>query len=345
MIKQIHFGFKHSMILLLAIIFLTACSSGENTASTEGNSNDNNNSSSEVSNYPEQPIDFLVGYAAGGGTDTMARKIGEGLEKLGLVEANFTVHNMPGASGVNAFTESLKKPSDPYKLIAIPEIGVPLINGTLDAKLEDFKPIAQVYMAPMAIAVSKDAPYENVTELLDAMKEDPKSIVISTASAIDGSEPLKWNQIAKAYGIEGELNIVPTGGGAEALVSLLNGDADASINTVANFKDYEDKGDLKILAILTPERMEEHPNTPTLVENGIDITYIRSYGVWTGGEVDDEIVAFWEENLKQLVASDFWKEYAKTAGNEPEFVGTKDYVEYLKKEGTAHMEYIQQLNN
>src|SRR5690606_28130776 len=100
------------------------------------------------------------GYKPGGGTDTNAREMIRTLNENKIIDQNFQVLNLPGASGVNGYTKMLQEPDNIYQLMDISDIGIPLYNGALEnVTLADFKPIAQVANGTLALMVGKDSPY------------------------------------------------------------------------------------------------------------------------------------------------------------------------------------------
>jgi putative tricarboxylic transport membrane protein len=328
-------------LVLFGLLFLVACSSSESSGTTEEEPKKEADSEGQLpEGYPDQTIEVLVGYGAGGGTDLSARNMIEALNSSGIVDQSFVVENITGAGGAIAMKE-LASSGDEYTLEAIPEYGSGLWNNTAgDLGLSDFTPIAQVATDYQIIAVREDSPYETIEELLDAMKEDSQSVTIPIASSLDGGEPWRWYQVADGYGIEGELNLVSLEGGNAALTALLGGDGDAIFVVPQLAADHIEKGNIRGLAVMTDERTDQFPDIPTLKEKGVDVTYYRTRGFWMSGNVSEEVANYWENAFKEMMETETWEKYIENSGLLPIFKGREEYTNVIAEDGAAYKEYF-----
>lgn len=329
MFKKI--GFKLSIFLFIFLV-MSACSSEaeENAELPE--------------NYPDEIVEVLVGFGAGGGTDLSARNMVEALNKEGIVDQSFKVTNMTGAEGNIAIEELRSRKGNEYTIEAIPEYGLGLWQE--EARLEDFAPIAQVATDYQTIAVHKDSPYNTAEELLNAIKEDPKSIVISSATSLSGGVGWKWDQIINEAGMEDITpNIVPMEGENEALKSLLGKEADVTFVIPQLAMEHVENGGIKLLAVMTDERTEQFPDVPTLKEIGVNVNYYRPRGFWMNGDASEEAVKYWEGALKQMTETDTWKEYVKGSGLLNEFKGSEEYKNYIEEDGNSVKDYYESFSN
>ncbi len=321
---------NHLRLLTLSLCLLTLVACGSKASS--------GNDKELSENYPEKPVEVLVGFAAGGGTDLSARNMTEALNKEGIVEQSFMVDNLPGAEGAIALRELLSRKGNQYTLEAIPEYGFSLWKEA-EADLDDYTPIAQVAIDYQTIAVKEDSPYDTMEELIQAIKDSPESIVISSATALSGAVGWKWDQIIKEGNLDVTPNIVPMDGENSALTSLLSGDADVTFVVPQLAKEHVEKGNIKLLATMTDERTEKFSDVPTLKESGIDVTYYRPRGFWMSGDVPEVVADYWEDALEQMTKTDTWKEYVEESGLLLEFKGQKDYKDYILEDGKSFREY------
>lgn len=315
------------ILLLFSLSFLVACSSSANSAGEKELPND----------YPNQTVEVLVGFGAGGGTDLSARNMVESLNKEGIVDQSFIVENMPGAEGGIALRELSSRKGDEYTLEAIPEHGLGLWKE--DSALNDYTPIAQVATDYQTIAVAKDSPYDTLDELIEAMEKDPKSVNISSATSLSGGVGWKWHQIFEAANMQVEPNLVPMEGENAALTALLGGDADVTFVVPQLAVDHVEKGNIKLLAVMTDERTDQFPDVPTLKEEGLDVTYYRARGFWMNGDISEPVANYWEDALEKMSETDTWSEYVENAGLLLEFKGREEYTDYIEEDGTSYKEY------
>lgn len=333
-------SFYVSVLALALILILGACGSSDNTNTASNEGNNENNELPE--NYPNKPIDALVGYAPGGGQDLAMRTTGQILNDEGIMEQSFVVENKPGAGGRIALQEIAKAKDDPYKLIVVPEYGAGW-DPRVDLPFSDFKPIASLSTTEIFVIVQEDSPYETVEDLVNALKTE-QGLTISTLGPVDGGEAFKWDLIRQEAGIE-KLNYVPMEGATESFTAVLSGKVDTTFAVLPVIKDYIETGEVRVLAVLSEERSEALPDVPTLKEAGIDVTFERYTGIWTGGEVSDAVVNYWAENLKEMTETDAWKEFLQSRGLTPFYKGPEEYTKLIETDGTKFKEYVESLDN
>jgi putative tricarboxylic transport membrane protein len=324
------------VILLVSalMLVLAACNSSDAASSSDGEKE------GLPQNYPTKSIDALVGYAPGGGQDLIMRTTGQILNEEGIMEQPFVVTNKAGAGGRIASEEVAKQKDNPYKLIVIPEYG-PGWDPRLALKFSDFKPVASLATSELFIYVHKDSPYQSIEELLSSLQTE-KDVTIGTLGPVDGGEAFKWDLIRQASGIE-KLNFVPMAGASESLTAVLGGQIDTTFGVLPVIKDYIKTGEVRVLAVLSEERSKDLPDVPTLKESGVDVTFNRYTGIWTGGDVPDEVVDYWAENLKKMTETDTWKEFLTNRGLSPYYLDTEEYSKLIKTEGGKFTEYVEGL--
>lgn len=224
--------------------------------------------------YPSRPIELLVAFGAGGGTDVLARALAEGLRKhLGQT---ITVINKPGASGSIGMAEVANAPADGHKLIMLtveatilPHIGIGKVTH------EDFAPIARLNFDPSAITVRSDAPWNTVEEFLDAARKRPGEIKVGNAGP--GSI---WHVAAVALEARTgtHFNHIPFQGAGPGVLALAGGHVDAVAVSPAEVTAQVQAGRLKILAVAAEQRAKGYDKVPTFKERGVDL----SLGAWRG---------------------------------------------------------------
>lgn len=216
--------------------------------------------------YPDRPVRLLVGFAAGGPTDVIARIIGQRLSaSLGQ---QFYVDDKPGAGGNIANAEAAKAAPDGYTL-AVVSTGF-MVNMSLYAKVpydavKDFAPITMVAYSPNVITVNPDVPAKTVKELIELIKANPNKY--SFAGPGIGSTPHLSGELFKQK-FNLDMVHVPFPGAAQAVSSALAGHTQIAFTALppalANIKD----GKLRALAVLAVKRVAELPDVPTMQEAG-----------------------------------------------------------------------------
>jgi len=214
--------------------------------------------------YPTRPVHFIVGLAAGGGADILARLMGQWLSaRLGH---QFVIENRPGA-GTNVATEAVvRAPADGYTLLMV--LPPNAVNATLYQKLNfnfirDIAPVAGLIRTPLAMEVNPSFPAKTVPEFIAYAKANPDKI--SMASAGIGTSGHVAGELFKMMA-HVDMVHVPYRGGAPAIIDLLGGQVQVLFDPVSSSIEYIRAGKLRALAVTTASRSEAFPNTPTVAE-------------------------------------------------------------------------------
>ena len=217
-------------------------------------------------NFPNQPIRIVVGYAAGGTTDILARSLGEQMGRI--LGQTIIVDNKPGAaSNIGAAYVAQSKP-DGYTLymatVASHGINPALYKGKLTFDpIKDFAPISLVASIPLALVTSIKLPVKSLTEFVDYARKNPGKL--NYASSGNGSP---GHLAAAMFNDAMKLDIVhiPFKGGALANTSVIAGDTQLTFATLPGVLPHVQAGKLNVLAVTTAARSKEIPNTPTIAE-------------------------------------------------------------------------------
>ena len=218
--------------------------------------------------YPTKPINFLIGYPAGGTTDVCARPLVAAASKI-LGQPIVVVNKPGGASAVAVATLKNEKP-DGYTIGILPS-GAVLSQHMRKVPYDsanDFTPIMQYAIYLYGLVVRPDSPWKTFPEFIDYAKANPGKIRYSTAGPgtpqhlvmerLAVKEKIKWTHI-------------PFEGGAPAVSALLGGHVEACSQTT-EWKPHVEAGRLKLLTVYGEKRMIDFPNVPTLLELGFGIS-------------------------------------------------------------------------
>ena len=255
-----------------------------------------------ASGFPNRPIELVVPFQAGGGTDALARSFGEAARKH--MPQSILVINKPGASGAIGWQDVMNARPDGYRLAVITvELAILPHMGVAKFNADDLQPIARLNADPAAITVRADAPWNTVEEFLAAARKDPGAIGVGNSGP--GSI---WHLAAAS--LEEKTGVkfghVPFQGAAPAVLALLGGHIQAVAVSPAEVTTYVQGGKLKMLAVMADQRAKGFENVPTLKERNIDL----SIGTWRG-------LAAPKNTPPEVVA--YLKKVAQESSNEPAF--------------------------
>jgi tripartite-type tricarboxylate transporter receptor subunit TctC len=224
--------------------------------------------SAMAADYPTKPIEVIVGFAPGGGTDVMARTVGPYLEKYLGSGATVVIKNVPGASGQIGITQTAKAKPDGYTLGTYNLPG--MMARTLDRESEytaaSFTYVANVVNDPNVIVTSKKSGLDTLDKLIKAAKEKPGSITVGMSS-LGGDDHFA---LTKFQGLtQTEYTIVPFKGSAPARTALMGGHVAMGILNISEVADFADQ--INIVGVAQATRSEFAPDVPTFKEQGVNL--------------------------------------------------------------------------
>ncbi|WP_339226976.1 tripartite tricarboxylate transporter substrate binding protein [Oceanobacillus sp. FSL K6-2867] len=327
-------------LILLMMAFIVACSAGEDAAETSG-------TASESDDWkPEEAIEFVAPAGAGGGWDTTARMAAQVFSEEGIIDQSIGVVNKEGGGGAVGWSYIANFDGNPHKLfVASPPIIFIPLNGQSEYGHEDFTPIANLIADYAAFAVREDAEWESMNDLFDDMKEDPASITVVGASSPGSMDHMQFVQIAKAAGVDiTKIKYVSAqdGGG---LTQLLNGSVDVYSTGVAETVEQVKAGNIKVLGVSSEERLkgEVLEDFPTMIEQGIDETFVNWRGFFGPPNMDPEALAYYEAKFKELSDSEAFAEIRDQFGWEEQYLNSEEYSQFLDEQKESLGELIEEL--
>lgn len=219
--------------------------------------------------FPARPITFTVPWSPGGGTDTTSRTLAAVLtQSLGV---NVNVVNRTGGGGVVGHLALAQAPANGYTIGAITvEITMLPHIGQTTLSYVDYTPLGLMINNPSAVTVRADAPWDTLDELLDHIRANPGELQASGTS-MGGIWDLARIGLLLAADIDPDaMPWVPSQGAAPAFQELLAGGVDVVTAALAEAASLLGAGEVKVLGVMSPNRVARFPDVPTLKELGYD---------------------------------------------------------------------------
>ncbi|MBL6946439.1 MAG: tripartite tricarboxylate transporter substrate binding protein [Rhodospirillales bacterium] len=228
-----------------------------------------------LAKYPERPIQIIIPWGAGGGTDATGRMIGTILKKYVGVPVN--VVNRTGGQGVVGHSAIATAKADGYTLgVVTVEIAMMHWVGLTKLTSDDYTPIGLYNADPAGVQVSADSPWNSAKDMIADIKANPGKFKGSGTSQ-GGIWHLALAGMLQEAGVDpGAAPWVPSKGAAPGLKELVAGGVSVVTCSPTEAGPLANAGKVKILAAMSDERMDAFPKVPTLKEQGIDWTI----GAW-----------------------------------------------------------------
>lgn len=284
-----------------------------------------------LADYPEKPITLIVPWAAGGGTDATARIIAKALEEeLG---ETINVVNRTGGSGVVGHTAIARAKPDGYTLgLGTVEINMMHWQGLTDLTYEDFTPIGQINFDAASISVAEDANYQDLDELMEAIRDQPDGHFNASGTGLGGIWHVALGGLLMDLDMSADkVNWIPSQGAAPAMTELASGGVDMAATSLPEARSMIESGRVRSLGVMAEEPLESFPDVPT-VTSQVDSDFTT--GAWRGvigpQGMDDDIVETLETALHAAYESDTYQTFMAKQGYGVQWKDAQAFGDYME---------------
>nr|WP_239584163.1 tripartite tricarboxylate transporter substrate binding protein [Aquibacillus albus] len=288
---------------MLALV-LAACGSASGTSSgddgadsstgsesSESNSEDTG-SAEAASDYPEQQVKLVIPYSPGGATDIIFRLVGKyAEEELG---ATLVPVNMPGASSTTGSREVKNADPDGYTILGSHDvIATAYYSGVVDYSFEAFQPVSLLTQTPNIATVHADTGWENMDDFINYVKENPGEVKWGMTPG--GTSHFFVADMLKSAGLSpDDVKLIGYEGTGAAIKAVVAGEIDGTMTNYTSGKGYFDEGTFVSIGVAHDERLAEMPDSPTMIEQGVEFTNATSRGVFVPKDTPEEVVTVLE---------------------------------------------------
>jgi tripartite-type tricarboxylate transporter receptor subunit TctC len=266
--------------------------------------------------WPDRPIKLVVPFPPGGGTDVVARIVGDKLAvELGQP---IVIDNKPGADTQIGLVSVARSPADGYTIgIVTPSL---VINKTLYATsvqydpVKDFAPISLVAATPFYLAVGTQTPFKSAQELVAASTAPNARFSYGTASSIGY---LSGEQMRAALKLDAQH--IPYKGSAASVTAVAAGDLTYTIDTVLAMRPLVQAGKLRLLATSAPQRAKAYPDVPALGETWKGFQIVSWWGLVAPAGTPPDVIAKFNAVIAKILAMPDVRAKLEGLGAEPNY--------------------------
>ena len=252
----------------------------------------------DPSKYPTRAIHIVVGFTPGGGNDIIARIVGQKMSE-GLGQP-VIIENKPGGGAIVATEYVAKSAPDGYTLL-VGASGAMAINPAVYAKLSydsirDFVPVSELGLFPLILVVNASSPIKSVADLVAFAKTNPDKTNYSSSSAA-------FQLVTELFKLKtgAPMLEIPYKGANDSVMAVISGQVTATIADAGTVLGQVRGGQVRALAVASPNRTEDLPDIPTMKEAGADVDAVLWSGVFAPQHTPPAIVKKLEGELRRIV--------------------------------------------
>jgi tripartite-type tricarboxylate transporter receptor subunit TctC len=293
--------------------------------------------------FPEGPVTVVVGANPGGGSDTIARLVAQEFSKL--LDESVVVENRPGASNTIGASATAKAKPDGHTLFVAASTPVSIAPHLLDLDydtLEDLQPVGLITLVPNVLVVNKDMGVDNVADLVAYMKENPGAVKYGS-SGFGTTHVILAEQFNMSAGVKSVH--VPYPGAAPTQIDIIAGVIHMTFDTVPAAAAQIKAGNLKPIAVTSPERLPDMPDVPTIREAGYpDVEMQTMYALYTTGGTPRPVVDKLNATLAAALEDPAFRQRILEFGGTVQVMGTEEFEAFNREEYDRYGEVIRKAN-
>ena len=290
-------------------------------------------------------VHFLIPGGAGGGWDGTARGTGEALTKSGIV-GSASYENMSGGGGGKAIGFLIENAESNHGTLMVNS--TPIIIRSLTKRFphnfRDLTMIAGTIGDYQAIITGKDSPYKNFADVVAAYKKNPRKVSVG-----GGSVPGSLDHLSIAMAFQGagadptKVKYIAYDAGGKLNAAILSGEVAAGSTGFSEAVGLAKAGEMRILAVTSPERVAAFKDAPTLKEQGYDVTFVNWRGFFAAPGLPEDKANQYRKALAAMYATPEWKAVRDRNGWVDIHNSGKDFVAFLENQEKVIKTLMQQL--
>ena len=254
-------------------------------------------------------VHFLIPGGPGGGWDGTARGTGEALVNAGLV-GTATYENMSGGGSGVAIAYLIENAESQHGTLMVNSTPIVIrsLTGVFPQSFRDLTLVAGTIGDYAALVVNSDSPVQSMDDLLATFNADPNGTAIGGGSVPGGMDHLVAAMAMQAAGEDPlALNYIPYDAGGAAMAGLLSGEIQALSTGFSEAVALADAGEVRIIGVTSEDRVDAYPDAPTMMEQGIDMTFINWRGFFAAPGLPEETVQTYRETLAAMYDTPEWE--------------------------------------
>jgi putative tricarboxylic transport membrane protein len=282
-------------------------------------------------------IHFIIPGGAGGGWDGTARGTGAALTASGLV-GTASYENMSGGGGRKAIAYMIENADSNQGTLMVNSTPIVIrsLTGVFPQSFRDLTMVAGTIGDFASVVVGKDSPHNNMADLMAAYNADPNSVAIGGGSVPGGMDHIVAAMVMEAAGADATaVKYIPYDAGGKAMAALLSGEISALSTGFSEAVALEQAGEVKIIGVTSDERVSASPESMTMMEQGIDMTFVNWRGFFGAPGLSADKLAAYQAAIAAMYETSEWEEVRAANGWVNIHNSGDDFTSFLEAQETV----------
>lgn len=281
---------------------------------------------------PQQPVEVIIGSAAGSSPDTMARAIQRIWQEKRLLEVPANVVNRVGGGNTVAWNYLSQRPGDGHFLmVSNINLSAGHLTGTTPWSFRDFTSLGILFHEYIALSVTADSPIKDGRDLLARLKNDAGSVSLAVSSVAGGANHIGAGLVFKSAGVDvRKVRTVVFDSAGKTMTAMLGGHVDVTASSITAALRQVRGGKVRVLGVTAPRRLGgDMAQFPTWRELGAEAEFSNYRGFIGAPGLSAAQVAYWEGVLARLDADESWREYVDKNELDRDLMNGRQALQYL----------------
>ena len=282
---------------------------------------------------PSQPIEIIIGSAAGSSPDTMARAIQRIWQEKKLVDSSVNVVNRVGGGNTIAWNFLSQRAGDGhYLMVSNINLSSGYLTGTSKWSFRDFTSLGMLFQEYVALSVLVDSPIKDGKDLLARLKKDPTAASLGVSSVAGGANHIAAGVVFRTQGIDvKKVRTVVFDSAGKVMTALLGGHIDIASTSITAAVRQLQGGKIRVLGISGGRRLGgDMARVPTWREQGADVEFSNYRGFIGPPNLTPAQIAYWEAVLAGLDRDESWQSYVEQNQLDRRLMNGRDARKYME---------------
>ncbi|MDX1405853.1 MAG: tripartite tricarboxylate transporter substrate-binding protein [Woeseiaceae bacterium] len=290
-------------------------------------------------------IHFLIPGGAGGGWDATARGVGEALARSGIIEVA-SYENLSGGGGARALAHMIETGERQKDTLMISSSSIILrsLRKMYPQSFHELSPVASVVVDYGAFVVKNDSAYQDWHDLIADFSRNPRRVNVAGGSSRASMDHIVAALAFKKSGVDArQLKYIPYNAGGHAMVGLLSGETQVLSTGLSEAIALADQGEVRVLAITAPQRLDRYPGAATLTEQGVPVVFANWRGFFAAPGTSAERLREFQALLEAMFATTEWGIIRDNRGWTDFFVVGEEFKSFLLQQEQEMSELLREL--